>query len=102
MLVQHERGGVGASGRLRAKVGHRRHTLAQMIYRHFVMDLRLVVRGDDFTFTGTVVVLKRIPTKMREWYDVKVRGRSDGRMTEGSTKQTRNCVAETSRKWVYV
>ena len=32
------------------------------------------MRGDDFSFTGTEVELRKVQAKMRERYDVNVRG----------------------------
>ena len=37
-------------------------------------ETRLVVHGDDFTFLGYPEQLERIERKMKEWYEVKVRG----------------------------
>ena len=36
--------------------------------------VRVVVHGDDFTFSGTKVELDRMRRKMEEWYDIKDRG----------------------------
>ena len=35
----------------------------------------MVVRGDDFTFTGIDEELNKVEKLMGEWYDIKVRGR---------------------------
>ena len=45
-----------------------------MIFHHLVTDVSVVVRGDDFTFAGPEVELRRARAEMREWLDVKVRG----------------------------
>ena len=36
--------------------------------------VRLVVHGDDFTYSGTKKELEKIKEKMREWYVIKDRG----------------------------
>ena len=36
--------------------------------------VRLVVHGDDFTYSGTKKELQKIKEKMREWYVIKDRG----------------------------
>ena len=42
--------------------------------RYLVTDVRVVVHGDDFTFAGTKVEVRKLEVNMREWYDVKVQG----------------------------
>ena len=37
-------------------------------------ETRLVVHGDDFTFLGYPEKLKEVEEKMKEWYEIKVRG----------------------------
>ena len=54
--------------------GFRRGRAASTIFYHPKTQVRVVVHGDDFTFASTESALKRIHAKMREWYDVKVRG----------------------------
>ena len=36
--------------------------------------VRLVVHGDDFTYSGTKGELEKMKRKMEEWYDIKDRG----------------------------
>lgn len=37
-------------------------------------QVRVVVHGEDFTFSGTKVELNRMKGKMEEWYDIKNKG----------------------------
>ena len=44
--------------------------------------VRLVVHGDDFTFSGTKKKLEKLKRKMEEWYDIKDRGTMGSGMAE--------------------
>ena len=61
----------------RAKVGfrqvHEEGAALTLVY-DLLTDVRVVVRGDDFTFAGTEVELGKVQAKMRDRHDVKVRG----------------------------
>ena len=55
--------------------GFRRVKGAPTVFFNAKTAVRLVVHGDDFTCSGTKKELEKIKRKMREWYDVKDRGR---------------------------
>ena len=45
-----------------------------MIFYHPKTHVRAIVNVDDFAFAATETELKKIRSKMSEWYDIKVRG----------------------------
>jgi hypothetical protein len=47
---------------------------APTVFYNKVTEVRVVVHGDDFTFSGTKAELDRMRRKMEEWYDIKDRG----------------------------
>ena len=47
---------------------------ASTILHHLQTHVRVVVRGDDFAFAATKSELRKMRSRMCEWYDVKVRG----------------------------
>ena len=55
-------------------VGFTRGTHSPVVFYHEGKDLSCVVHGDDFTFEGEAEDLKWIAEKMKEWFEVKVRG----------------------------
>ena len=77
MALRHEDShvGVGDDNSRRLTVdGVRRGRAAPTIFIFPDKQVRVVVRGDDFTFAGTDLELETIKSKMHEWCDVKVRG----------------------------
>ena len=54
--------------------GVQRGSAPAPIFYHPQTHVRVVVQGDDFTFAATEPELRKIRSKMCEWYDVKVRG----------------------------
>jgi hypothetical protein len=52
----------------------RRGRFSTAVFYNPVSETRLVVHGDDFTFLGYPEELEYILKKMREWYDLKLRG----------------------------
>ena len=55
----------------------RRSKAVPTIFDHRVTDVRVVVRGDGFTFAESEADSRKIQSKMCEWFDVKVRGAVD-------------------------
>ena len=55
-------------------VGFARGKSAPTVFYNKVSGLRLVVHGDDFTFSGVERELRQMKKKMEEWYEVKFRG----------------------------
>ena len=55
-------------------VGFTRGTHSPVVFYHEEKDLSCVVHGDDFTFEGEAEDLKWIAEKMKEWFEVKIRG----------------------------
>ena len=58
-------------------------------------EIRVVVHGDDFTFSGTKAELDRMRRKMEEWYDIKDRGTMGG--GEGEIKEV--TIPERTMRW---
>ena len=56
-------------------VGFRRGIAAPTVFWNKSLAVRLVVHGDDFTFTGTDDNLDIVEEWMKNWYEVKVRAR---------------------------
>mgnify|MGYP002214505433 CR=1 FL=1 len=56
------------------KEGYRRGIGAPTVFHNKEAETRLVVHGDDFTFSGPRKELERIRRKMKEWYEIKDRG----------------------------
>ena len=54
--------------------GFKRGRGAPTVFYNQRTEVRVVVHGDDFTFSGTKVELDRMRRKMEEWYDIKDRG----------------------------
>ena len=48
---------------------------APTVFYNKVTEVRVVVHGDDFTFSGTKAELDRMRRKMEERYDMKIEGR---------------------------
>ena len=42
--------------------------------QQYSTHVRVVVRGDDFTLTATESELRKMRSRVCEWYDVKARG----------------------------
>ena len=57
-----------------AAVGFKGSRAAPTTFYNPATKVRLVVHGDDFTFSGTQVELERIRGLFKKWYDVKDRG----------------------------
>ena len=55
-------------------VGFQRGRASSTIFCHPQTHVRVVVHGDDFTFVATQSELRKMRSRMRELYDVKVRG----------------------------
>ena len=55
-------------------VGFERGVHSPVVFFHPGKDLSCVVHGDDFTFEGEAEDLKWITQKMKEWFEVKIRG----------------------------
>ncbi len=55
--------------------GHARGHTAPTVLREAVGDVSLVVHGDDFTALGPIEELNKLEAKMKEWYEVKTRGK---------------------------
>jgi hypothetical protein len=49
-------------------------TSAPTVFYHPVCGTRCVVHGDDFTFMGEELALKKWKVLMSDWYDIKFRG----------------------------
>ena len=56
------------------KEGYKRGIGAPTVFHNKEAETRLVVHGDDFTFSGPRKELERIRRKMKEWYEIKDRG----------------------------
>ena len=54
--------------------GCKRGIGAPTVFHNKEAETRLVVHGDDFTFSGPRKELERIRRKMKEWYEIKDRG----------------------------
>ena len=54
--------------------GFQRGRAASTIFHHPKTRARVVVHGDDFTFLATDSELRKMRSRMCEWYDVKARG----------------------------
>ena len=54
--------------------GFKRGVGAPVVFHNPRTGVRLVVHGDDFTFSGTRRELEVIRERMKEWYEVKDRG----------------------------
>ena len=54
--------------------GYKRGVGAPTVFYNKAAETRLVVHGDDFTFSGPRKELERSRRKMREWYESKDRG----------------------------
>ena len=61
------------AGKLESE-GFRRGKGAPTVFFNTKTTVRLVVHGDDFTYSGTKKELEKIKEKMREWYVIKDRG----------------------------
>ena len=57
-----------------AAVGFKGSRAAPTTFCDLATKVRLVVHGDDFTFSGTQVELEKIRCLFKKWYDVKDRG----------------------------
>ena len=57
-----------------AAVGFKGSRAAPTTFYNPATKVRLVVHGDDFTFSGTQVELEKIRGLFKKWYDVKDRG----------------------------
>ena len=66
---------------------------APTMFFHTVTDVRAVVHGNDFTFDGKEVEVRKVQTKVCEWYDVKMRGLWEVRV---KTRKKLRCCAEHS------
>ena len=55
-------------------VGFSRGLHSPVVFYHEAKDLSCVVHGDDFTFEGEAEDLGWIAEKMKEWFEVKMRG----------------------------
>ena len=55
-------------------IGFSRGVGAPTVFYHQAMDVRVVVHGDDFTFSGVRRELEKVKAKMADWYDIKIRG----------------------------
>ena len=77
VAVRDEEGGGRLEGGLCEEDGERRiqegRGAPTVFYNESTM-VRVVVHGDDFTFSGTKVELDKMRRKMEEWYDIKNRG----------------------------
>ena len=51
--------------------GFKRGTGAPTVFYNSKTAVRVVVHGDDFTFSGTKGELEKVRGKMDEWYDIK-------------------------------
>ena len=56
------------------EVGFKRGRGAPTVFYHEKMEVRLVVHGDDFTFSGPRRELDVMKKYMEKWYDIKDRG----------------------------
>ena len=68
-VVRHDKGGVGWEAdyaRKLASDGYRGDRAVPMNFCYLVTDVRVVLRGDEFTFAGTEVELKSTLMNMRE------------------------------------
>ena len=54
--------------------GFKRGRGAPTVFHYKGTEVRVVVHGDDFFFSGTKVELGRMRRKMEEWYEIKDRG----------------------------
>ena len=75
--IWHEEGGYLVGKELRGEVGRsgfEGSRAAPTTFYNPVTKVRLVVHGDDFTFSGTQVELEKIRGLFKKWYDVKDRG----------------------------
>ena len=54
--------------------GYKRGIGAPTVFYNEKAETRLVVHGDDFTFSGPRKELMRMRKKMKEWYEIKDRG----------------------------
>ena len=54
--------------------GFQRGRAASTIFYHPRTHVRVVVHGDNFTFAAKESQLRKIRSKMCEWYEIKVRG----------------------------
>ena len=54
--------------------GLQRGRAASAVFHHPKTHVRVVVRGDDFTLTATELELRKMRSRVCEWYDVKARG----------------------------
>ena len=55
-------------------VGFQRGRAPSTVFCHPQTRVRVVVHGDDFTFAATESELRKMRSRMRELYDVEVRG----------------------------
>jgi len=55
-------------------IGFVRGKSATTVFFNPTTSTRCVVHGDDFTFLGYDIDLKDVAARMREWYEIKVRG----------------------------
>ncbi len=56
-------------------LGYVRGQTASTVFREPVGDVSLVVRGDEFTALGPIEELNKLEANMKEWYEVKTRGK---------------------------
>ena len=54
--------------------GFKRGTGAPTVFYNSKTAVKVVVHGNDFTFSGTKGELENVRGKMEEWYDIKNRG----------------------------
>ena len=57
-----------------AEMGFAKSKVAPTVFYNAEKKVRCVVLGDDFTFSGRLNVLRQIAERMREVYELKVRG----------------------------
>ena len=55
-------------------LGFVKSKVAPTVFYHAELGVRCVVHGDDFTFSGRLEVLRQIAERLREVYELKVRG----------------------------
>ena len=63
--------------------GYARGQAAATVFREPVGNVSLAVHGDDFTALGPIEELNELEVKMKEWYEVKTRGRLEPEKNDG-------------------
>ena len=74
LAVWHEEGGEKNYAEKLAAVGFKGSRAAPTTFYNPATKVRLVVHGDDITFSGTQVELEKIRGLFKKWYDVRDRG----------------------------